>query len=139
ARRSVREDLLLVRQRVGLLATHGRPRAPGREERCCGVKLAGIKSVEDLAAVGEAGGLGGKRVFIRVDFNVPLDKKTGKITDDSRIREALPTIRLAMESGAKVILASHLGRPKPGKTEGLSLEVCGARLAELTNWDVHVP
>jgi phosphoglycerate kinase len=57
-------------------------------------------------------------VFIRVDFNVPLDKKTGAITDDARIREALPTIEYAIASGAKVILASHMGRPKPGKTRG---------------------
>jgi 3-phosphoglycerate kinase len=81
----------------------------------------------------------GKRVFIRVDFNVPLDKKTGEITDDARIREALPTIQFAIEAGAKVILASHLGRPKPGKHEGLSLEPCGARLAELLGVEVHLP
>jgi phosphoglycerate kinase len=100
-----------------------------------------VKTIRDLIA-GEDGagnGLREKRVFIRVDFNVPLDKKTHAITDDSRIREALPTIKLAMESGAKVILASHLGRPKPGKTEGLSLEPCGARLAELLECEVHVP
>ncbi len=103
------------------------------------MKLTGIRSVEDLAAAGDAGGLSGKRVFIRVDFNVPLDKKTGKITDDSRIREAIPTIKLVMEAGAKVILASHLGRPKPGKTEGLSLEPCGGRLSELTGYEVHLP
>ncbi|WP_438039515.1 phosphoglycerate kinase [Sorangium sp. So ce128] len=103
------------------------------------MKLTGIRSVEDLAAAGDAAGLSGKRVFIRVDFNVPLDKKTGKITDDSRIREAIPTIKLVMEAGAKVILASHLGRPKPGKTEGLSLEPCGGRLSELTGYEVHLP
>ncbi|MDC0684620.1 MULTISPECIES: phosphoglycerate kinase [Sorangium] len=103
------------------------------------MKLTGIRSVEDLAAAGGAAGLSGKRVFIRVDFNVPLDKKTGKITDDSRIREAIPTIKLVMEAGAKVILASHLGRPKPGKTEGLSLEPCGGRLSELTGYEVHLP
>ncbi|MGK3968834.1 phosphoglycerate kinase [Sorangium sp. So ce118] len=103
------------------------------------MKLTGIRSIEELAAAGDAAGLSGKRVFIRVDFNVPLDKKTGKITDDSRIREAIPTIKLAVEAGAKVILASHLGRPKPGKTEGLSLEPCGGRLSELTGYEVHLP
>jgi phosphoglycerate kinase len=103
------------------------------------VKLTGIRSIEDLAAASEGAGLAGKRVFLRVDFNVPMDKKTGQITDDSRIREALPTIRRAMDAGAKVILASHLGRPKPGKREGLSMEPVGARLAELTGCEVHVP
>ncbi|NUO48313.1 MAG: phosphoglycerate kinase [Polyangiaceae bacterium] len=100
-----------------------------------------MRTIEDLAKgpAGDGRGLEGKRVFIRVDFNVPLDKKTGQITDDARIREALPTIKFAMEKGAKVILASHLGRPKPGKTDGLSLEPCGARLAELTGFEVHVP
>ncbi len=98
-----------------------------------------MKTIADLAAADEGRGLENKRVFIRVDFNVPLDKKTGAITDDARIREALPTIRFAMEKGARVILASHMGRPKPGKKEGLSLEICGARLAELTDWEVHVP
>lgn len=86
----------------------------------------------------EGGWLANKRVFIRVDFNVPLDKKTRAITDDSRIRAALPTIRFAVESGAKVVLASHLGRPK-GRDDALSLEPVGARLAELTGWEVHLP
>jgi phosphoglycerate kinase len=98
-----------------------------------------MKTIADLAAADEGRGLENKRLFIRVDFNVPLDKKTGKITDDARIREALPTIRFAVEKGAKVILASHMGRPKPGKKDGLSLVVCGERLAELTGWEVHVP
>ncbi len=100
-----------------------------------------MKTIRDLVAGpdGDDKGLAGKRLFVRVDFNVPLDKKTGAITDDARIREAIPTIKLAIEAGAKVILASHLGRPKPGKTAGLSLEPCGARLAELLGCEVHMP
>ena len=78
-----------------------------------------------------------KRLFIRVDFNVPLED--GKITDDARIVEALPTIKHAIERGARVILASHLGRPKKGPDPKLSLEPCGARLAELLGVEVHMP
>jgi phosphoglycerate kinase len=92
--------------------------------------LDGIKTVRDLD-------LANKRLFIRVDFNVPLDGTT--VTDDTRIREALPTIKFALEAGAKVILASHLGRPKPGKTEGLSLEPAGQRLSALSGCEVHLP
>lgn len=82
-----------------------------------------------------------KRVFIRCDFNVPLEEKDGKqvITDDARITEALPTIKHAIERGARVILASHLGRPKKGPDPKLSLEPVGTRLAELLGVEVHMP
>lgn len=71
----------------------------------------------------------GKRVFVRVDFNVPMED--GKITDDTRIRAALPTISSLVEKGAKVILASHLGRPKGEVKEELRLTAVGKHLAEL--------
>jgi 3-phosphoglycerate kinase len=70
-----------------------------------------------------------KRVFIRVDFNVPI--KGGRITDDTRIRESLPTIQYAIEQGAIVILASHLGRPKGEKKPEFSLKPVADRLSEL--------
>ena len=66
--------------------------------------MAKFKSIRDLS-------LAGKRVFIRVDFNVPQDKATGAITNNARIAAALPTIKYALDQGASVVLASHLGRP----------------------------
>ena len=86
-----------------------------------------IRFIEDLP-------IEGKRVFIRVDFNVPLSN--GAITDDTRVREALPTVRHAVARGAKVILASHLGRPKGVPNPEFKLEPVGALLAELLNLDV---
>jgi len=70
-----------------------------------------------------------KRVFIRVDFNVPLDGST--VTDDTRIRETLPTLRLAIERGARLVLASHLGRPKGKVNPKYSLAPVAARLKDL--------
>ncbi|MFF2889557.1 phosphoglycerate kinase [Paenibacillus sp. NPDC057967] len=81
------------------------------------------KSVRDVAE------LAGKRVFVRVDFNVPLED--GKITDDKRIRETLPTINFLIEKGAKVILASHLGRPNGQVVEELRHTASAVRLSEL--------
>jgi phosphoglycerate kinase len=80
------------------------------------------KSVRDVEVAGQ-------RVFVRVDFNVPLEN--GSITDDTRIRETLPTIQYLIERGAKVILASHLGRPKGEFVEDLRLTPAAARLSEL--------
>jgi phosphoglycerate kinase len=79
------------------------------------------RTIEDLS-------LAGKRVFIRVDFNVPI--KDGVIGDDTRIEASLPTVRHALGQGATVVLASHLGRPKGRPSPGLSLRPVAARLAE---------
>ncbi len=92
--------------------------------------LDGIRGLAELE-------LANQRVFVRVDFNVPLDGD--RVTDDTRIREALPTLQYIVDAGARVVIGSHLGRPKPGKHEGLSLEPIGARLSELTGWEVHLP
>ena len=89
--------------------------------------LAGIASIEELP-------LQGKRLFVRVDFNVPLEGT--KVTDDTRIRAAIPTLEYAMKAGARVVIASHLGRPKGGADPKYSMEPAAHRLAELMNIEV---
>jgi phosphoglycerate kinase len=79
--------------------------------------------------------LTGKRVFIRVDFNVPLED--GKVTDDTRIRETLPTLKLASERGGRLVLASHLGRPKGRVDPNYSLAPVAAKLRELLDKPVE--
>ncbi|MBQ8623709.1 MAG: phosphoglycerate kinase [Oscillospiraceae bacterium] len=88
--------------------------------------MAGLNkvTVEDLSVKG-------KKVLVRVDFNVPL--KDGKITNDNRITAALPTINKLVENGAKVVLCSHLGKPKNGPEDKFSLAPAAARLAELVS------
>ncbi len=85
------------------------------------------KTIKDL------GDLTGKKVLVRVDFNVPLDKATGDVTNDRRIRAALPTIQYLLDKGAAVIAMSHLGRPKgePAADKNLKMDKVAARFGEL--------
>ncbi|HJZ53431.1 MAG TPA: phosphoglycerate kinase [Gemmataceae bacterium] len=82
----------------------------------------------------DLGDLNGKKVLVRVDFNVPLDKKTGEVTNDRRIRAALPTVRALLDKGAAVIAMSHLGRPEkatPEERAHLKMDQVAARFGEL--------
>jgi len=79
----------------------------------------------------------GKKVFVRVDFNVPIDNEQNIIREDYRIRRAIPTIDFLINAGAKVILGSHLGRPKGKKNKNLSLKLVAARLSQLIDKKVY--
>src|SRR3954467_148717 len=83
-----------------------------------------FKTIKDLS-------LAGKRVLMRVDFNVPQDKATGAITNNQRIAAALPTIKFALDKGAAVVLMSHLGRPDGQKIAKFSLQPVAAELEKL--------
>lgn len=89
-----------------------------------------MKTIDELLTEGVAG----RRVFVRADLNVPLDGTT--ITDDGRIRAVLPTVRALAEAGARVVVASHLGRPKGAPDPAFSLAPAAARLGELLGADV---
>jgi phosphoglycerate kinase len=86
-----------------------------------------MRAVDDLIREG----VSGRRVFLRTDLNVPLDKSTREITDDGRIRASLPTLQALRDAGAKVIVAAHLGRPKGAPDPEFSLAPVAARLGEL--------
>jgi phosphoglycerate kinase len=86
-----------------------------------------MRAVDDLIAEG----VSGRRVLLRADLNVPLDKSTGQITDDGRIRASLPTLQALRDAGARVIVAAHLGRPKGAPDPQFSLAPVAARLGEL--------
>ncbi len=83
-------------------------------------------------------GVEGKRVLVRVDFNVPLDENTGEITDDSRIQATMPTIKYLIGQGARVILISHLGRPKGKVVDELRLTAVAQRLSQLLGQQVEI-
>ncbi|MGC5052036.1 phosphoglycerate kinase [Micromonospora sp. DT48] len=92
-----------------------------------------IRNLDDLLAEG----VSGRRVLVRADLNVPLDKQTGAITDDGRIRAVLPTLGALTEAGAKVVVCSHLGRPKGAPDPQFSLAPVAGRLGELLGTAVH--
>jgi len=91
-----------------------------------------MRTLDDLLAEG----VSGRRVFLRADLNVPLDKSTRAITDDGRIRASLPTLQALRDAGARVVVAAHLGRPKGAPDPQYSLAPVAARLGELLGTDV---
>ncbi|MFF0155706.1 phosphoglycerate kinase [Micromonospora sp. NPDC005203] len=95
--------------------------------------MSALRTLDDLLAEGVAG----RRVLVRADLNVPLDKQSGAISDDGRIRAVLPTLGALVEAGAKVVVCSHLGRPKGAPDPQFSLRPVAGRLGELLGAPVH--
>jgi phosphoglycerate kinase len=91
-----------------------------------------MRTLDDLIAEG----VSGRRVLLRADLNVPLDKQTREITDDGRIRASLPTLQALRDAGARIVVAAHLGRPKGAPDPQYSLAPVAARLGELLGADV---
>src|SRR5262249_5962211 len=119
------QGALLVRQRVGLLEPH-EGRDPARRQEALGGRC--VRHLSELP-------IAGKRVFVRVDFNVPLDG--GRVTDATRIEASLPTLRWILRDGGHPIVASHLGRPKGTRNEKYSLAPVAAKLRELLGCPVR--
>ena len=90
----------------------------------------GLKAIQTIRDFDIAG----KTVFLRLDLNVPMEN--GKISDENRITASLPTIQYCIEKGAKIIIASHFGRPKSADDKEYSLEPVGHRLSEILNMEV---
>merc|ERR1719261_1120258 len=116
------------------LATSAAAFAPGARSwvRRGQVSMMAKKSVADLSAAE----LKGKKVLVRCDLNVPLDGKT--ITDDTRIRASVPTLKYLLDAGAKVAACSHLGRPKDGPEDKFSLAPCAERMSEYMESEVKL-
>merc|ERR1711920_382547 len=131
-RTMARTSALLLAAALGVSAyapLSGSRLSSSRVARSATVEMA-KKSVGDLSG----DDLKGKTVLVRCDLNVPLDGKT--ITDDTRIRASVPTVKYLMDNGAKVLLASHLGRPKSGPEDKFSLAPVAPRLSELLGKEV---
>src|SRR5262249_17362556 len=146
AEQQVLQARLVVRQRVGVLAplrgpaeVHDREGviAPGGKPAGCGPRASFVSIRVHIMAkktIPDLGELKGKKVLVRVDFNVPLDKKTGEVKNDRRIRGALPTVQKLLDAGAAVIAMSHLGRPEkatPEERKNLTMDKVATRFGQL--------
>lgn len=116
---------------LAVLGSRAQPRAWGARGFATGYKRNKSTTKKCLGALAEAD-LKGKNVLVRVDFNVPMDKSTGEIKDDTRIRSSLPSIQFLREKGARVVLCSHVGRPRQqGSFDGLYMQPLSTHLSEI--------